>query len=459
MRTKVKANRHIDLCEGPIFKNMIRYALPLMLSGILQLLFNAADIAVVGKFAGDNAMAAVGSNGALIGLITNLFIGLSIGANVLVARYIGAQEYHRVQSAVHTSMLVSVIGSFILMAIGLIGAEQFLTWMSCPTDVLPLAALYLRIYFLGMPAMMIYNFGAAILRAIGDTKRPLYFLTTAGVVNVLLNLLFVIVFDMSVTGVALATVISQIISAVLVVLYLLNEDGPCRLFLPKLRIDRTEFPQLLRIGLPAGIQSTVFALSNVVIQSSVNSFGETVVAGNTAGANIEGFVYIAMNAFYQATLAFTSQNLGAKKLRRIDRTVLTGALCSVVSGLVLGIVIFLLGRPLLTIYTNNPDVIEIGMERLLYICCPYLLCGLMEVTVGGLRGLGYSVTPMIVSLLGACGLRLLWIFTVFQIDAYHTLATIYISYPITWAVTFLAHLVCFMIARKKIHARINGEAQ
>lgn len=440
----------IDMCSGSIFKKMLLFAVPLMCSSILQLLFNAADIVVVGRFAGDNALAAVGSNTSLINLLTNLFVGLSIGTNVLVAQYYGAKKERDLKETVHTSMLLSVFSGIILTFVGIVAARQILTWMQAPPEVLELAVVYLRVYFLGMTSTMIYNFGSAILRAVGDTKRPLYFLLFAGVINVVLNLIFVICFGMGVAGVAAATAISQTISAALVVRCLIQEQGGIHLELKELRISKDKFLRIVQIGLPAGFQGIVFSLSNVVIQSAINSFGAIVVAGNSAASNIEGFVYMAMNAFYQATISFTSQNYGAKQYKRINKILFVGELYVVIIGLVLGNLTVFFGEELLGIYTSSPEAIEAGMIRLGIIGTLYALCGVMDVFVGALRGIGYSIMPMIVSLIGACGLRLLWIATVFQIPEYHTQKTIYVSYPITWTITLTVHALCFIWARRKI---------
>ena len=349
------------MCSGSIFKKMLMFALPLMCSSILQLLFNAADIVVVGRFAGDNALAAVGSNTALINLLTNLFVGLSIGSNVLTARYYGAKQEKDLKETVHTSMMLSIYSGILLTVIGVVAARQILTWMQAPEEVIGLAELYLRIYFVGMTATMIYNFGSAILRAIGDTKRPLYYLLAAGVVNVVLNLFFVIVCRLGVAGVAIATVISQTISAFLVVRCLMKEQGAIRLELKELRIEKDKLMRILQIGLPAGFQGIVFSLSNVVIQSAINSFGAIAVAGNSAAANIEGFVYMAMNAFYQATISFTSQNFGAKKKDRINKILFAGQVYVVATGLILGSLAVFFGKELLGIYSASPEVIAAGM--------------------------------------------------------------------------------------------------
>lgn len=446
MSSKTK-QYEMDMCSGPILRKMLMFALPLMLSSILQLLFNAADIVVVGKFAGDNSLAAVGSNTALINLLTNLFIGLSIGANVVAARHYGAKAWDDLRRTVHTAMLLSMLSGALLLVLGVIGAEQMLIWMQTPEEVLPLATVYLRIYFLGMISTMVYNFGSALLRAVGDTKRPLYFLLCAGIINVILNLLFVIGFQMDVMGVAIATIISETVSALLVLRCLVKEKGGIHLELRAMRIDRKKMLQILRIGLPAGFQGVVFALSNVVIQSSVNIFGNIVVAGNSAAANLEGFVYMAMNAFYQTTLSFVSQNYGAGEQKRINRIVLLGEACVIVTGTLLGNMVVFFGNDLLQIYSNNPEVIAAGMVRLHYISMIYALCGIMDVMVGALRGIGYSIMPMIVSIVGVCVLRLIWLATVFQIPEFHKIETVYLSYPVTWILTSLVYIVFFVWIR------------
>lgn len=448
-----KKKYEIDMCNGPILKKMLLFAVPLMLSSILQLLFNAADIVVVGRFAGDDSLAAVGSTSSLINLLTNLFIGLSVGANVLVARYFGAKKEEELKETVHTAMALSIIGGIILTIVGIVGAPVILGWMQTPPEVLSLAVVYLRVYFVGMTAMMVYNFGSSILRAVGDTKRPLYFLTIAGIVNVVLNLIFVIVFHWGVFGVGLATTISQVISAAFVLRCLMKEQGGIRLDIKCLGISKGKLLQIMQIGLPAGFQGMLFSLSNVVIQSSVNSFGATVVAGNSAAANLEGFVYVGMNAFYQAAISFMGQNVGAGKYNRVNKILLAAETSVVVIGLILGNLVVLFAEPLLSLYTDSPAVVEAGIVRLNIICTIYFLCGIMDVMVGALRGLGYSIAPMIVSLLGACAFRLLWIATVFQIDRFHTIETVYISYPISWMLTFLAHLITFFIVRRWLKKR------
>ena len=447
---KNNRNYEIDMCHGPILRKMLVFTIPLICSSILQLLFNAADVIVVGRYAGDNSLAAVGSTGSLIGLITNLFLGLSVGANVLVARYYGAKREEELSETVHTAILVSIYSGVLLTFVGVFGAKQILVWMQTPKEVVGLATLYLRIYFLGMPAMMVYNFGSAILRAVGDTKRPLYFLTGTGVVNVLLNLLFVIKFQWDVAGVATATVISQIIAALLILGCLRREQGGIRLVLRELHIHKDKIIGIVKIGIPAGIQGIIFALSNVLIQSSVNSFGAVIVAGNSAAINIESFVYITMNAFHQATISFVGQNMGAGNYKRINRIVFLGEICVMTVGLVFGNLVVLGGKTLLGFYTTNGAVVKAGMRRLRSICTVYALCGMMDVMVGALRGIGYSMIPMLVSIVGVCGVRILWLATVFQIPKYHNIEMIYFSYPVSWTLTFLVQVLCFFWAKKRI---------
>lgn len=438
------------MTEGPVLTKILMFSIPLMFSSVLQILFNAADIVVVGKFVGDTALAAVGSNSALINLVTNLFIGLSIGANVIVARYFGGKQDENTSIAVHTSIALGFISGIILTLIGIIGAPFFLRIMLTPEDVLPQAVLYLRILFAGITSMMLYNFGSAVLRAVGDTKRPLYFLLLAGIINVILNLFFVIVLKMSVAGVALATILSQALSCVLVLWCLTKEDSAIKLNFRKIRINKIKFIQILKIGLPAGFQGVVFALSNTVIQSSVNSFGSVVMAGSAAAQNIEGIVYFAMNSFYQASITFTSQCYGAKKFARINRVLAMSLLCVVAAGLICGHGLLFSGYRILGIFSSNSQVIVAGMNRLSVILSTYFLCGIMDVLVGALRGIGYSVLPMVVSLVGSCLLRLLWLATVFQMERFHTTTTVYLSYPISWAITLSVHAVCFAVLRRKL---------
>ena len=454
MAERQKTQYEIDMCHGPILSKMLRFSIPLMCSSVLQLLFNAADIVVVGRWAGDNYLAAVGSNTALIGLLTNLFVGLAVGANPLAAKYSGARDRDELHRVVHTSILLSMLSGLFLTVVGVLGARTILIWMQTPDNVLDLAALYLRIYFLGMPATMVYNFGAALLRAEGDTQRPLYYLSLAGVVNIVLNLFFVIVCHLDVAGVAIATVISQCISAALVLRCLVKDTGPLHLDLRKMRFHASTLRQILRIGLPAGFQGILFSLSNVVIQSSVNTFGETIMAGNSAAANLEQFVYVSMNAMYQATISFVSQNYGAGNYHRIRKIVIRAQCCVLVVGLVLGNAATFFGHTLLSIYTSSPAVIEAGLVRMGICCATYALCGMMDVMVGGLRGIGYSVMPMLVSLVGACGLRLLWIATIFQIPQFHTIQMLYWSYPVSWLITLSVHVLCFLWAMKRVKQQL-----
>ena len=457
MAGKQRTHYEIDMCNGPILSKMLRFSIPLMCSSVLQLLFNAADIVVVGRWAGDNSLAAVGSNSALIGLLTNLFVGLAVGANTMAAKCYGAHDRDELHRVVHTSILLSIISGLILTVVGVFGARTILIWMQTPANVLDLAALYLRIYFLGMPATMVYNFGAALLRAEGDTQRPLYFLSLAGVVNIVLNLFFVIVCHLDVAGVAIATVISQCISAALVLRCMVKDTGPLHLDLKKMRLHPSALSQILRIGLPAGFQGILFSLSNVVIQSSVNTFGEVTMAGNSAAANIEQFVYVSMNAMYQATISFVSQNYGAGNYHRIRKIVIRAQCCVLVVGVVLGNAATLAGRVLLSIYTTSPAVIDAGLIRMRIVCTTYAVCGMMDVMVGGLRGIGYSVMPMLVSLVGACGLRLLWIATIFQLPQFHTIQMLYWSYPVSWTITVAVHVLCFLWALKRVKRHLLAE--
>lgn len=439
-----KSKTHeVDMTNGPLLKKIIVFTIPILLSGLLQLLFNATDVVVVGIYAGDNALAAVGSNGPIINLLTNLFIGLSAGSNVVAAHGYGSGDRESVSKVLHTSIVMSLICGVMLLVFGVFAARTVLIWMATPDQVLELSTLYLRIYFVGMPAVLFYNFGAAILRAAGDTKRPLYYLMFSGVINVGLNLLFVIVLRMDVAGVALATVIAQYISAILILRCLIKESGPLHFQMSMLRIDKVILKRIVQIGLPAGIQGTVFSFSNVVIQSSVNSFGPVTVAGSAAAANLEGFVYMAMNSLHQSCVTFSGQNYGAGKLKRVLRVLLLCQLCVIVVGVGFGNFVYQMGVPLLHLYSSSDEVVSEGLIRLKYVCQAYALCGCMDVMVGALRGIGYSVMPMIVSMLGACGLRLLWIATYFQ--SHHTTSILFVSYPGSWIITTSVHILCFVI--------------
>ncbi len=440
----------MDMTSGPMLKNILIFAGPLMLTGILQLLFNAADIVVVGQYSGSRALAAVSSTSSLINLLVNVFMGLSVGASVLVAQRWGAGDQPAVGRAVHTSITIALFASLFVGAIGVCFAKNLLQMMGSPDDVIDMAALYVRIYFFGMPANMLYNFGAAILRAVGDTKRPLYYLFIAGVVNVLLNLLLVIRFDMGVAGVAIATVASQVISAALVLACLVRTHSAIHLDPKKLAIHANELKAIIRVGLPAGLQGSLFSISNVLIQSSVNSFGAIAMAGNGAASNLEGFVYTSMNAVHQADLTFTSQNFGAHRYDRVHKVMGLCLATVFVIGLGLGLIFLALGAPLLSVYNSEPEVIAYGLMRMGIIMPFYFLCGMMDTMVGQLRGIGSSILPMIVSLSGACLLRIIWIYTVFRQPEWHTLTVLYISYPVSWGVTFLAHLGCWFAVSRRV---------
>ena len=442
-----RVSYRMDMTEGTLTTKIIKFTIPVMLTGILQLLFNTADVIVVGRFTGKTALAAVGSTGSLINLLVSLFMGLSIGTNVLVARYQGAKDDKAVSETVHTSIALGIVGGLILLIIGVVATRPLLEMMATPEDVIDQSTLYMRILFFGMPLNLILNFGAAILRAIGDTKRPLYYLTIAGVINLFLNIFLVTVFSLGVAGVAIATVISEGVSCGLILLCLKHETGAIRLYFNRIKINPSKCIDIMKIGLPAGLQGCIFSISNVLIQSSVNSFGSTVMAGNTAASNIEGFVYVSMNSLHQTCISFTSQNFGAGKFKRIKKVLINCLVIVAITGLVLGNSAYFFGKYLLSAYNNEAEVISYGLIRLSIISTMYFLCGLMDVMVGAMRGIGYSILPMIVSLVGACGLRIVWIYTVFA--KFRTLDILFISYPVTWTITFLSHLVCYYIVTRK----------
>lgn len=442
----------INMTEGNILPKIIKFSIPLMLSGMLQLFFNAADVIVVGRYAGDEALAAVGSTGALINLLINLFIGISIGASVLMGQAIGARDYNDAQDSLHTAMLTGLIGGIIMIFVGQVVSRPMLELMQTPDDVIELSSLYMKIYFMGMPGFMLYNFGAAILRAAGDTKRPLYYLFVSGIINVILNLYFVIVLKMSVDGVAYATIISEAISAILIVICLMRSDGYLNLSLRKLKIDGKKFIEMLKIGIPSGFTGIIFSVSNMLIQSSINSFGKLVMAANTAASNLEGFVYNAMNSIYQTALAFASQNMGAKKLDRVDDVLKKSLLVVSGVGLFFGVGAYLLGEILLRLYTPNQEVIDIAMLRLLVISTSYFLCGIMDVYSGVIRGMGFSFTPMLVSMFFVCAFRVFWIYTIFE--RFHEQWVLYISYPVSWTITIIAYFFTYKIVRKKAKEKI-----
>ena len=448
---KPEREKHtMDMTEGPLLPKILSFSGPLILTGILQLLYNAADVIVVGNYAEGHApLAAVSSTGSLINLLVNIFMGLSVGASVVIARCYGARDMIRMRKAEHTAMTLALFMGIAVGVFGFLMARPLLEMMGSPEDVIEGATLYVKIYFLGMPANMLYNFGAAAMRAVGDTKRPMYYLMIAGLVNVLLNMLLVIVFHMEVAGVAIATVVSQVISMILVLLCLLRTRGPIQLTLSECRVDWSSAKEIIRIGLPAGLQGSLFSVSNVLIQSAVNSFQSVVMAGNGVASNIEGFVYTAMNAQHQADMTFASQNYGARKMDRVKKTMWCCLGTVVTIGLCMGLLIRALGPQLMSLYNSDPEVIAAGLVRMDIILPTYFLCGMMDVMVGQMRGIGYSVMPMIVSLTGACLLRIVWIVTVFAANP--TQQILYISYPISWFATFAAHMVCYLlVARKKL---------
>lgn len=439
------------MLEGPLFPHIIRYTIPIILTSLLQLLFNAADLVVVGQFCGSVSVAAVGATGSLTNLMVNFFIGLSVGAGVSVAHALGSREDVVVHRTIHTALPTALCSGVILTVVGVSFSETFLRLMGTPENVLPLSAVYMKIYFCGITFTMVYNYCAAILRAAGDTQSPLVFLTFAGIVNVILNVVFVTRFHMNVAGVALATTISQGISAVLVVLTLMRRKDACKLELRKMRIYAPQLAKMLRIGLPAGIQSSLFSISNVIIQSSINSFGDVMMSGNAAAGNIEGFVYVCLNAFHQTAVNFIGQNAGAKQYRRVYRTLWICLGCATVMGLLVGTLAWAAGPELLSIYiTDSQEAIAYGEVRLAYVCLPYCICGLMDVSTGALRGLGASLFPMAISILGVCVFRIVWVYTIFRIPQFHTPECLYISYPISWLITFAFQIVAFLVVYRRL---------
>ena len=434
---------------------LISFSLPLMLSGILQLLFNAVDIIVVGRFTGSQALAAVGSTTALINIFTNLFIGISLGANVLAARFYASGKEKEMSETVHTSITLALISGLVMALAGVLLARFALNLMGTPNDVIYQSVLYMRIYFLGMPFFMLYNYGAAILRAVGDTKRPLFFLVISGMTNAVLNLVLVIVFHMGVAGVAIGTIVSQLISSILVLRCLYTSNTSYRLYFSKLGIKTQYLKQIFQVGIPAGIQSTVINLSNALLQSSVNSFGSVAMAGYTAANNIFGFLYMSVNAVTQSCMSFTSQNYGVKKLKRMDRVLLDCMILSVGVTLTLGCGAYFFGPELLKIYTSDADVIRCGVEVLAFTTVPYFCCGIMDLLPGALRGMGYSGVPMILSIIGTVGTRIVWIFGLFP--AHRSLSFLFISYPVSWILTILMQAVCFCFVRKHVHQSVNRD--
>ena len=451
-------NQHsIDMCNGSIFPKMMQMAWPMVLSSLLSMSFSAADMIVVGNFGSEHAMAAVGSTGSIVSLLVNLFYGLSIGTGVLCARYIGAQDEKNVSETVHTSVVLSLISGVLLMVVGLCFSEQFLIWMNTPPEVLGPATVYLRIYFVTLIPAKVGAFTSTILNAQGDTKRPAYFGIIAGVVNVVLNLVFVIVLKLDVAGVAIATFISSTLSAGLTVRCLLRTEGCCRLYIRKLHLNKRITWELLRIGIPASLQNMAFALSNVVIQSSINSFGPIVMAGNAAAVKVEEFINIGLGTFTSSGSTFVSQNFGAKKYTRVDRSLRIACCCTVVCSVLICSLVLAFAKPLIGLFDPRPEILEPSLTRLWTICGFYALCGLMSCLSGAIRGLGHSALPSIVTVAGVCGFRLLWIFTVFQVPQYHTLQMLYLSYGSSWIITLAAHAISYVCVRRKLPRSDVGE--
>ena len=435
----------VDMTQGNIFRHILAFAIPIMIAGVLQTLYNAADMIVVGKFAGKQSLAAVGSTGSAINLIITVFMGLSSATNVIVARKFGAGNKSGVSKAVHTAIAACIAGGIILSVTGIFMSRKILLWMGSPEDVIELSALYMKIYFAGIPAMLLYNFGAAVLRAVGDAKRPTYFLMGAGLINVCLNLVFVIVFKMGVAGVAIATVISQVFSAILVVWCLVKTDDCYKLELRKIKMYWSEFKEILLLGIPAGIQGSVFSLSNVIIQSSINACGSDAMAGNSASSSLEGLVYISLNSFFHATLTFVGQNYGAHKFGRIRRGYWTSIGIAAVFGTTISATVTYFGEFLLRFYTDVPAVVEIGMQRMKIVCATQFLCGLMEVGTGALRGMGVATRSMITCLIGACGVRLVMTILGAPYSEPSDLIILYKSYPVSWTLTSIALGILFFV--------------
>lgn len=438
----------LDMTKGPFLKKILRFSLPLVLTGLLQMIYNTADVIVVGRFAGGTALAAVGATTSLAHLILNIFLGLSMGSGVMTAKYIGAKDEDSVKRCVHSAMLLSILSGIFVAIFGFIFSEQLLVMMDSPSDVLPLSKLYLQIFFLGAPAGMVFNFGASIVRATGDTKKPLVILSISGIVNIVLNLILVINFHLSVAGVAIATIVSQYISATVIVIVLLKMKNACKLNLKKLRFHKEELKRILYVGIPAGIQNSLFSVSNVIIQTTVNSFGSVAMAGIAAGSNIDTFIYTCTNAISQTTMTFSSQNFGAKKYSNFNKIYFRCILLTIAISGSMGALGVIFKEFFVGIFSTDPAVIEIGAERLTLILPFYFFCSLMDVGAGQLRGMGKSFLPMIVSLLGGCGIRLLWIFAFFPKNP--TLIYLYYAYPISWSITFVVLFVCYFIVRAQI---------
>ena len=448
----MKKNKYeIDMCNGTLMDKLIVFAVPLMISGVLQLMFNAVDIIVVGQYSGSQSLAAVGSTTALINIFTNLFIGISMGVNVLAARFYAAGQDQQMSETVHTAILVALISGVIMTFVGVGMARWALEVMATPDDVIDLSTLYMRIYFLGIPFFMLYNYGAAILRAVGDTRRPLLFLIVAGITNAMLNVILVVKFHMAVEGVAIATVVSQLISCILVLRCLYQSESSYQLRFSKLRVNVSYLSQIFQVGIPAGIQSVVINFSNAMLQSSVNSFGSTAMAGYTAANNLLGFLYASVNSVTQACMSFTSQNYGVGKFKRMDRVLIDCALISVVFAGTLGTIFYVFGSEILQIYTKDPEVIKAGMEIISITTIPYFLCGIMDLFPGAMRGMGRSGVPMILSIIGTVGTRIVWIYGIFPL--HRSLFVLFISYPGSWLITIAMQVICFFIVRKQVRER------
>lgn len=454
----ISRDNDMNMCSGPLFGKILIFSLPIMAMNILQLLFNAADMIVAGRFSGSEALAAVGATGALINLIVNLFMGLSVGTSVIVAQDCGAGQPDAVSRSVHTSIAISIIGGLIVMVMGLALCEPLLEIMGTPKDIFDLSVLYMKIYFIGVPATMVYNFGAAVLRAVGDSSHPMYYLIITGIANVILNLFFVVVMHMSVDGLAWATVISQYLSMLLIMACLFKSDNAAIRFIPRqMRIDGHKLAQIVKIGLPAGLQGLLFSISNVLIQSAINSFGYTMVAASSAASNVENFVGTTMNAYYNAAITFTGQNMGAKKYDRIDTVAKVCTVLIFATWILLSGAILLFGRQLLAIYTSDPEVIELGMLRLNVMMVAYFTCGTMNVYPGLTRGMGYSILPMLCTLIGACLMRIVWLATLFT--WYPTVIMLFACYPVTWALAGLGQVGSFFYARHQIRKQAMPEAK
>ncbi len=447
MEKKAVKKSQVDMLNGPLAGKIILFALPLAASSVLQQLFNAADLAVVGRFSSSQAMAAVGSNASVISLMISLFLGLSVGANVLIASMIGEGRREKISEAVHTVISVAIAAGLLLLVIGILLAKPILTMMGAPSEVMNLAVLYLRIYFMGMPFMMIYNFGSAILRSKGDSRHPLYFLTIAGILNVILNVIFVAGFHLHVIGVALATVLSNGVSATLTLRFLMADEEPFKLRFSKLSIKKPLLMTILRVGVPAGLQGTIFSISNVVIQSAVNSFGSAAIAGSTAAQNFEFITYCVTNSFVQAAITFTSQNYAAGKKDRCKRIFFQALGLGFLCAETVNLAMILSRHSLILLFTTDPDVIAYAMIRVMIVGAFNALIGSYEVTGGCLRGMGYAILPTIITVFGSCIFRLIWIFTFFQIN--RSFENLIVVYPISWVITGSAMIISYFIVRRK----------